>query len=308
MKKQLLLILVVLSLLLCCSGCASSTDPDIGGLGGNNPNVSSDNPQSTTPPTSETQPKETDSVNTGLELTTYDGDYFALTMPKGWTLKTLGEYVDFSFIITNPNNPDMMIFRYGRLQPFLKSQQSKQLWQSLYGTGLFPDAPVMNDRTAGELLSLWGDCIDYQKKYGGSVFPAINNLNLLSNQSYTGVFSAYGGAESIAIASCTSASGKSCQCVLSTAVFDPGTNYNGGVDTSYLILYETVGIIVPEGTSSEDIQSMLNCAASVTFTEDYIKKSNAASDAQLASVKEQLSRNRVIMDSLQQEWLDYIQN
>lgn len=53
---------------------------------------------------------------------------------------------------------------------------------------------------------------------------------------------------------------------------------------------------------------MLNCAASVTFTEDYIKKSNAASDAQLASVKEQLSRNRVIIDSLQPGMAGYIQN
>lgn len=66
MKKQLLLILVVLSLLLCCSGCASSTDPDIGDWEAITPMFHRTIHRAPTPSTSETQPKETDSVNTGL--------------------------------------------------------------------------------------------------------------------------------------------------------------------------------------------------------------------------------------------------
>lgn len=280
MKKQMISMIIVLAIILCLAGCAGADKPAV-----------TDKP-----------------VETGLTLTSYNGGFFSLTMPEGWTLKTIGEYVDFVFIITNPVNPDMQIFRFGRLQPFLKSSQSKQLWQSLYGTGLFPDAPVMTDRTAGGLLSLWNDCIAYQHKYSSSVFPTLNNINVVSNKTYSGVFSAYGGAESMAVADCVGANGTDCQCILTTAIFDPGTNYNGGVDTSYLILYETIGVIAPVGTSEKDIEAMLSCAASVQFTEDYIAKSKAASDAQLATVTEQLSRNRAIIDSLVEGWLGYIKN
>lgn len=244
----------------------------------------------------------------GLALGSYDGDFFSLTIPKGWSLQTFGEYVDFGFCMTNPDNSAMKIFRYGRLAPFLKSTESKKMWQSLYGTGLLPDAPVMTDRSAKGLLGLWSDCISYQQKYGSTTFPELGSINVVSSQNYSGPFSAYGGTESTAVASARSGNGQTCQCVLSTAVMDPGSNYNNGIDTSYLILYETVGIIAPQNTSAEDIQSMMSCATSVEFTEDYINKSNASSDSALSSVSQQLDENRALMNAMQKNFLEYIQN
>lgn len=111
--------------------------------------------------------------------------------------------------------------------------------------------------------------------------------------------------ESSVIASAVN-SANSVKCILSTAVLDPGSSYTNGIDTGYLILYETNGIIATDGTSSSDVSSMLECSSSIVFSEDYVKDSQAASGEELESVTAQLSRNRAIMDNLQSQWLSYV--
>ncbi|NCB32356.1 MAG: hypothetical protein EOM64_00500 [Erysipelotrichia bacterium] len=242
--------------------------------------------------------------NSGLKLVTYSTDDYSITMPKGWTLVTCGQYASFGFNIFNPNNTAYQIFRYGALAPFLKNWDSKQLHQK-YSPGFLTDAPVMTDRSAKGLLNIWNDCISYQKAYSDFIFPYLDDICVQNSATYKGLYTQCGGSESTVIATGTTGR-KDVQCIMSTAVFDPGTSYNAGVDTGYLILYETVGVFAPADASAADIQAMLKCASSVEFSEDYVKESKKASGEALASVTAQLSENRVLMEALQMQWNEYI--
>lgn len=248
---------------------------------------------------------ETATSNSSLRLVTYSTDDFSVTMPKGWTIVTGGQYASFEFKLFNPNDTRYQIFRFGALAPFLKSWDSKNFWQSKFGSGMIPDAPVMTDRSAGGLLDIWDDVISYQKVYNDMMFPYLDDIYIQSNTAYSGLYTQAGGSESVAVATGTTG-GKDVQCVLSTAVFDPGTNYNDGIDTGYLILYETVGIFAPANASSADVQAMLKCASSIQFSDDYVKQSKQASGQALSSVSAQLAANRVLMDAMQTKWRDYI--
>lgn len=94
-----------------------------------------------------------------LQLETYKGDGFSILVPKGWNIMTGGDGVYFWYNIYNPQDESMMVFQYGKLEPFLKSYEAKASWQKwapITGTGdeTFAHAPVCLEKNCKRNIRL----------------------------------------------------------------------------------------------------------------------------------------------------------
>ena len=137
MKKWIAAALAVLLFAGCLSACGKM---DIGSLGNDERLSSSDvqspsdgdgQPSGSTPSeNAPTEPSsESGSQSGGLVLEAYTGDGFSMLAPQGWRVATGGDGVNFYFIMADPQNDDRMVFHFGRLEPFLKSEEARQSWQ-----------------------------------------------------------------------------------------------------------------------------------------------------------------------------------
>ena len=205
----------------------------------------------------------------GLNLITFDGGYFTLTMPEGWRLEVNGsqENGDFSFKMWDPEDPSMEVFTYSSLSPFLKSEAARSIYSLTDYTGLFVNAPVLSPQNAEGLLNVWDECVAYQKMFGSVVFTELYNIEVTSLDYYTGFYSAYGYVESEATASCSTAWDDDCIIDIITAVYDAGEYYVDGIDTQPLGLLGTMGIMAPADEFDAVMEDLAICLSSLEFTE-----------------------------------------
>lgn len=245
-----------------------------------------------------------------LQLETYKGDGFSILVPKGWNIMTGGDGVYFWYNIYNPQDESMMVFQYGKLEPFLKSYEAKASWQKwapITGTGdeTFAHAPVCLEKTAKGILDCWSECIEFQQYIGQNpTFISLNNLSIKSCDAYQGKLASLGLPESIAIASCSTATGKKAVITLSTAIFDPGymDMFMEGIDTYYTSAYNTTGILLPENCDEAYAKALAQCAASLEFDEEFVARANRQSDAVLSDVQQRSAENEALMDEFMRKW------
>lgn len=317
MKKWIAAALAVLLVAGCLSACGKT---DVGGLGtddrlsasdAQSPSGGDGQPSGSTPSeNAPTEPSsESGSQSGGLVLEAYTGDGFSMLAPQGWRVATGGDGVNFYFIMADPQNDDRMVFHFGRLEPFLKSEEARQSWQywdprTGDGTLYFSKAPVCMEKTAKGLIDCWDECISFQDYLGAVLFPQFNNRTVLSCDSYAGSLAAAGQDQTVAVASGTTASGRNAYLTLSAAIFDPGylDIFEEGIDTYYMIAYEVNGIVMPQNCPEDVAKSLAMCLSSLQFTQEFVDRAHRQSDEQLAGVLQRSAENEALMDAILRKW------
>ncbi len=307
MKKRIFVLTLAALLLLSLCACAKA---EVGGLGDDDRRpaasdsaVPSENTQGSTPAES------TASQTGGLPLETYTGDGFSMLVPQGWRVATGGEGVSFYFILTDPQRDDLSVFHFGKLEPFLKSEEARQLWQywdPLTGDGTlyFSKAPVCLEKTAKGLLDCWDECIAFQEFLGAVLFPQFSNRTVLSCDSYAGALAAAGVDQTVAVAGGTTASGSSAYLTLSAAIVDLGYQdlFDAGVDAYYMTAYEVNGILMPQNCTEDVAKALAMCLSSLQFTQEFVDRANQQSNEQLAGVLQRSAENEALMDAYLRKW------
>lgn len=306
-KRKTGMLFAALMLAAVLSACGNSTD--VGGLGKDGNNTYGGNQQTTGDGGSQSEDKIEKS---SLKLETYEGDGFSLMIPKGWTLETVGDGIYFGYTVSNPEDESMKFFHYGKLEPILKSEEARQSWKKwgpITGNGsggeYFGYAPVCTEKTAKAVLEAWGQFVDFQRHIGqSSTFVPLNNISVKSCDSYQGVLAAAGMPETIALASCETASGRKAQISVSVALMDPGYQdlFMEGIDTYYMTAYELNGVLVPENCDEETVKTLFQCMSSLEFTEEFLNRARQQSDAALASVQQRSAENEALMDAFMRKW------
>lgn len=311
MKKRFFAFALAAFLLLGLCACAKA---EVGGLGDDDrrPAASgsaapSENTQGGAP--TETPTESGSSQTGGLPLETYTGNGFSMLVPQGWKVATGGEGVSFYFILTDPQRDDLSVFHFGKLEPFLKSEEARQSWQywdpiTGDGTIYFSKAPVCLERTAKGLLDCWDECISFQEYLGAVLFPQFSNRTVLSCDSYAGALAAAGVDQTVAVAGGTTPSGSSAHLTLSAAIFDPGAldMFGDGIDTYYMMAYEVNGILMPQNCPEDVAKALAMCLSSLQFTQEFVDRANQQSNEQLAGVLQRSAENEALMDAYLRKW------
>ena len=226
-----------------------------------------------------------------LNLITFNGGYFSLLMPEGWRIEVNGEYGSFSFKIFDPMNPSMQVFYYGALAPFHKSEASRTFLSAYDITGgLITYGPVLTDATVQGLTDCWQYCIDYQQRFSGKqFFTTLNDIQMLQATVYDGPNAGTNAIDSVGTALCTTGSGDTDVFLIATTFYDEDTQNRFGGNWFYTA-FDTVGVLCPIEMFGDCYLDLLQCAASLRFSEDYIEASQS-SDAPMSS-------NEIIGDCL----------
>lgn len=224
--------------------------------------------------------------NPGLTFEEYDGGFFTVSLPKGWKIETAGEYVSFGFKAYDPNEPNRQIFYYGRLEPFMKSEQAKKYFTD----PMFRQAPVLNPATAEELFNQWPKIQSYSTQMGVThTFPKLNNLKVLEKLPYSTPMSGSVVNEGMIRATFTGQNSKASEGLFASSIAAPGTYNVFGVDTAPMKAYTTIGISAGKDEflylEADLAKSLSSFKLSDSYVQQGIAQSNAETQAILNSIK-----------------------
>ncbi len=121
----------------------------------------------------------------------YNGGFFTLDIPQGWTVKTAGQCGNFAFLASDPDNPIRKVWYFGEFGPFYLSEQQRVIDQQYMGMGGYPvqwiDMPVINPLTAENFLQHYSMMWDTQLGRRSSLKdpPLFENIEVVSSSQET---------------------------------------------------------------------------------------------------------------------------
>lgn len=243
-----------------------------------------------------------------LELEEYDGDYFTVRMPKGWTIKTVGTYENFGFRMYDKANPERQIFFYGNMNPLMKSTGARNFWKSyIAGSGfpdakLYVDAPILSKPTAAQFFSIFNQYTSFARNYGiKHDFPSLEVFNVLDTSERETPISSVAKDDSIVRAVFTQ-NGIPCQGLFGAAVVDAMKYPVGNVDAGYYTVYVIAGIAAPIDEFFGLEEQLSKSIASFKFKDSYIKEGVAQNEWETKSALEMGRTLSEAYDSYNQAW------
>ena len=216
---------------------------------------------------------QTTPSGSALNLVSYNGGYFSMMIPEGWRIETDGLYSAFSYKLYDPQNPSRMLFLFGQLAPYHKSEASRRYLSNFDTTGgLLTNGPVLSSPDIAGILNCWDYCIEYQTRYEGKAsFPTLNNIQMYAVDEYSGPNQGF-GIDSVGIATCTDATGTNCAISMAAGLVDMDFYklYGGNW---YYTCFGMLTLLCPVEEYETYMEDLLTCATTLQFSEDYIAAS-----------------------------------
>lgn len=228
-------------------------------------------------PTTESTTQQTTSG--GIKTTRIENDYYKVTLPDGWKFETWGAGSGFCFRCTNPQDPSMVILYAGTLYPIFTNEQQKTPYYSVPGCEVYTDAPVFNDQTVDSIYQNWEYIVNFQIKYQGfSLFPVITNVTPQGSQVTNDMMNQFNPnfTDSLGYAYGTSENGTSVISLTKASIGgDPMDLFAVGYDNSPRQIALFYSVECPQD-KSDLVQTMMDCALSLEFTEKALQEQQEA--------------------------------
>ena len=266
------------------------------------------------------QPAPTQASTTAgtYQLVDYDGGYFTVALPQGWSIQTSGEGASFTFEAFDPANPAVRIVYYGELA-FNLNEQMRELFALSSSTGdatldqlytLYANLPVLDPCTVANAVSLLPAYTQLALDMGG--VDDGTGLMVSSAQVTSSVpvpyYSAFPGMagyvrdDALVSAELTLLDGTACRAdFLGSAI---ALGYEGGYGMAGVM--GMWGIIAPADMYDDVVAQLAPCVGTLTFSDEYVAQCNAANDAIAAAALDRSAANNAVMDQVLQDFDDYI--
>ncbi len=249
----------------------------------------------------------------------YEEDRFSIDVPDGWRILVQGEGVGLCLRAWDPENPGRTFFVCFQLEPFIKSEEIRGWYESRRGwyglNALFADAPVMEAPTLDAFLecipSLYSFC-DYYEDQGVTirkeVLPEIAEFTVLDEKASPLPALPLASENHIARISCLDYSGQLCEAQVMAQPLDLGTAepVTSALARNYLCDFYRIcsfaGVMAPEGELDSLHSSLIACLSSMELEEDYIRDTNAASDAFAQESLAYLRRMDALTEAMVMAW------
>ena len=273
----------------------------------------------------------------------YSDDRFHVPLPDGWKIMTTGEYTAFSFKAWDPEEPGRSFFFFMKLEPFLKSQEAKDAYQSVVdGTMLddildpfyremlkqiyaatgggelykfYADAPVMEKCDLDSFLYAVPDVRSYAEKYYSTgmfldyrVFPDMSDISILEKKKNSLPAPSACPDNSVALISYTDDNGTACEGLVSAQPLNSIYIDFFGVDGNTYSVYLFSGLTAPEGELETFMPVLSSCLGSFGFEEDYVKKAVDISNADKEALLQQAEQSQALHDAMAEAWDEMIRN
>ena len=252
------------------------------------------------------------------QLVDYDGGYFTVALPQGWSIQTSGEGAGFTFEAFDPANPAVRIVYYGELA-FNLNEQMRELFALSTSSGdaalnqmytLYANLPVLDPCTVANAVSLLPAYTQLTLDMGGvddGTGLMVSSAQVTSSVpvSYYSAFPGMAGYvrdDALVSAELTLLDGTACRAdFLGSAI---ALGYEGGYGMAAAM--GMWGIIAPVDMYDEVVAQLAPCVGTLTFSDEYVAQCNAANDAVTAAALDRSAANNAVMDQALQDFDDYI--
>ena len=132
--------------------------------------------------------------STGLSLENFNGGFFSIEKPKGWSVITAGSCASFAFLASDPSEPLKQIFYFGEVGPVYLSEQQRQIDYQYMSMGGYPsswiDMPVVYPLTPSNFLKQFHQIAKSKLAQGFMPqFPRLENFKVISSKAQPGPIS-----------------------------------------------------------------------------------------------------------------------
>jgi hypothetical protein len=132
--------------------------------------------------------------STTIDLENYNGGFFSIEKPKGWSVITAGSCSTFAFLASDPSEPLKQVFYFGEVGPVYLSEQQRQIDYQYMNMGGYPvtwiDMPAVYPLTPGNFLKQFHSVA--KSRIGQGFMPQIprlENIKVISSVAQPNPFS-----------------------------------------------------------------------------------------------------------------------
>lgn len=214
-----------------------------------------------------------------ISLVGYQTTAFTIQIPQDWALETVGEYETLGFRLYDPEKPNRQVFFYGKMHPFMKSEEGRNAWRQYLRDGgftgdsqIYATAPVLYTPSTEGFFHAFDEFATFAVNNGIShPFPDLVDLEIVETVPRGSGMAQVAMDDSI-VRTFFAQGGLPCEGLLAATVVDAMSSPMYGVDAGFYYVYAITGITAPadEFAQLEDILSQ--SLATFRYTDEYIQQ------------------------------------
>ena len=244
--------------------------------------------------------KITKAQSSSVEYETFDNGKVRLQIPKGWKVfvPRIVTYSGYSFRVYNPDRPEIGYMFSLAVSGFLKSEEARAKYYSLYPSAVFGQLAAVDPQTTEGFYNAWA----HNAKFANETqlredfyivttdFTVIENLgkNALGGDILRGTY--------------TSSGGEKLQGLFTATVVDTGSYMMYGLDLAPLKSYHNIIMHAPDAEFNNWVSVLDYSLGTIEFTEQFMKGFNKEQSAQIEAVKANARIYDEISDMIIDSW------
>ncbi len=306
MKKRLtcfalVLIFVMMISMLGLTGCFNNKPDTPADTSGNKVTDVTDKNETDNKETEKNEPavKIIPSETSKIEYEDYDNGYIRLQIPEGWTLETprTNTYSGYTFKVYNPENKDYLFeFSLG-LSGFMKSEEAREMYYSLYPTASFGQLAAIDPQTTEQFYNVWNKNAEAANRMmSEEFFVYLKDYELIENLCKTDL----GG--DVIRGSFVNDKNEPMQGLFTATVVDVGSYYMYGLDLAPLNSYHNIIMYAPDAEFVNWAPIYDHCLSTIEFTEAFMDAFNREQSTKVSTVQANAKIYDEISDMIMDSW------
>jgi hypothetical protein len=209
---------------------------------------------------------------TGLDLESYNGGFFSIDKPQGWSVITAGSCATFAFLTFDPSDPLKQVFYFGEVGPVYLSEQQRQIDYQYMRMGGYPvtwiDMPTVYPLTPGNFLKQFH--LIAKSPIGQGFMPQIPRLEIIKVISSVAQPNPFAGATTELVRALFTQGGNLGEGLFLVTVA-PMLPFTGGPSGGIGYGFCFIGITAPKGEFHNLEATLSKSIASFTFGQSYVQ-------------------------------------
>jgi len=210
--------------------------------------------------------------STTIDLENYNGGFFSIEKPKGWSVITAGSCATFAFLASDPSESLKQVFYFGEVGPVYLSEQQRQIDYQYMNMGGYPvtwiDMPSVYPLTPGNFLKQFH--LVAKSRIGQGFMPQIPRLENIKVISSVAQPNPFGGATTELVRALF-IQGESLGEGLFLVTVAPMLPFTGGPGGGIGYGFCFIGITAPKSEFLNLETTLSKSIASFTFGQSYVQ-------------------------------------
>lgn len=248
-----------------------------------------------------------------LTLEDYSNSVFSMKKPKGWVVESAGTGIYYAIRAYDKNNSNNQIYLMMKVEPLLKSEASKKMWQqyaSLSGNSstykVFTDAVVLTSPTTENFYKNFRSISNYLNNIEPTLssfkFPTFDNFSSYEELASKAAMSNVSLDSKVLRATFTGDNSKEGEGMFMASIVNLGSGNSFTVDTTYYMVYDIMAITSDKDNFIDYKDILLESINSIEFSDSYVKQTIDNSNAQTKKALEVSRSIQASFDSYMQAW------